>query len=146
MILAQTLDLQFKTIEAEEATEKAHSATREALRLKAHAETAKLESEELRAQAERHAGELEVLDQQNVSRDAGMKALLASMKGQKELAAQKANLLTQFESGYPRVEALTNEIAELDRSIADALGTGQADLRRNLMQAQQREQALQAQI
>ena len=32
----------------------------------------------------------EVLDQQNVSRDAGMKALLASMKGQKELAAQKA--------------------------------------------------------
>ena len=44
-------------------------------------------------------------------------ALVSLRTRRAELAAQRAQLLTQFEEGYPAVEALTSQIASLDQAI-----------------------------
>jgi succinoglycan biosynthesis transport protein ExoP len=59
-----------------------------------------------------------------------------------EMAAERARLLTQFEPQYPPAQALANQIADLDRSIAREEGRVSGMLRTAYESATQREQTL----
>ena len=59
-----------------------------------------------------------------------------------EVAAEHARLLTQFESGYPPVQALASQLQQLDRSIAAEEGRVMTGLRSQVTQAAAREQEL----
>lgn len=59
-----------------------------------------------------------------------------------EVAAEHARLLTQFESGYPPVQALASQLQQIDRSIAAEEGRVTSSLRSQVRQATAREQEL----
>jgi succinoglycan biosynthesis transport protein ExoP len=63
-----------------------------------------------------------------------------------ELASEQARLLTQFEPNYPPAQALANQIAEIDRSIAREEGRVRNTLREVYQSAAARETALRAQV
>ena len=59
-----------------------------------------------------------------------------------DIAAEHARLLTQFESGYPPVQALASQLQQIDRSIAAEEGRIMAGLRGQVTQAAAREREL----
>jgi succinoglycan biosynthesis transport protein ExoP len=63
-----------------------------------------------------------------------------------EMAAERARLLTQFEPQYPPAQALSNQIQDLDRSIAREEGRVSGTLRSAFQSAAQREQALRTRV
>jgi hypothetical protein len=94
------------------------SAKREALQKKLEARKAAVREKEKQKLASSAGGEqaVAVLEAQNISRDAGMKAMLASMKGKKELAAQQA----AHEEELARLQAAQErERAEQEKKIAE---------------------------
>src|SRR5690606_7541949 len=77
-------------------------------------------ADRIAAESALQAGEAAVDEQATAT----MRALRA------ETAAERAKLLTRFESDYPPVMELTNQLEELDREIANAERRTQQDLRR----------------
>jgi uncharacterized protein involved in exopolysaccharide biosynthesis len=63
-----------------------------------------------------------------------------------ELAAERAQLLSQFEEGYPTVQALTSQIASLDQAIATEEQRASGVKTDAYRAAVQRERVLQAQV
>ena len=73
-------------------------------------------------------------------------ALVSLRTRRAELAAQRAQLLTQFEEGYPAVEALTSQIASLDQAIAQEEARAGLVKTEAYRSALQREQVLESQV
>ena len=63
-----------------------------------------------------------------------------------EIAAERAKMLTRFESDYPPVMELSNQLAELDREIGAGEGRLRGDLQRAYQAAANRERGLQTQV
>ena len=63
-----------------------------------------------------------------------------------EMAAERARMLTQFEPQYPPAQALSNQIQDLDRSIAREEGRVNGMIRSAYASAVQREQALHSRV
>jgi capsular exopolysaccharide synthesis family protein len=63
-----------------------------------------------------------------------------------ELDAERARLLTQFEPQYPPVQALANQISELDRSISREEGRVGSTLQATYQAAMVRENALRSRV
>src|SRR5690606_24865599 len=71
----------------------------------------------------------------------------ASMRARRaEIAAERARMLTRFESDYPPVVELTNQLEALDREITGSEGRSRSDLQRAYQAATDRERSLQAQV
>lgn len=66
----------------------------------------------------------------------------ALLQRRAEAAAERARLMTQFESGYPPVQALTSQLQQLDQSIASEQARIMSGLRSQVRQAAAREQEL----
>src|SRR5690606_3299597 len=72
---------------------------------------------------------------------------IASMRARRaEIAAERARMLTRFESNYPPVLELTNQLEALDREIAASESRSRNDLQRAYEAAVSREQELQEQV
>ena len=98
------------------------------------------------ARADRIAAEA-ALARSGGARDSLNNAAINAMRQNRaEIASQRANLLTQFEPGYPAVEALTSQLAELDRSIAAEESRVRGTSRASYEEALQRENQLQATV
>lgn len=63
-----------------------------------------------------------------------------------EAAAELARLLTQFEEGYPPVQALRAQVSELDRSIAREIGRIRSSAETNFREATARETQLKGRV
>lgn len=89
---ALTAEYQEDTKKARADLDAKRSAKRDALQKKLEAKKAAMREKEKQKLGTSSGGEqaVAVLESQNASRDAGMKAMLSSMKGKKELAAQQA--------------------------------------------------------
>jgi capsular exopolysaccharide synthesis family protein len=63
-----------------------------------------------------------------------------------ELAAERANLLAKFQPAYPPVQALTSQLQELDKTIAQEEKRVNSALSKEYQDAIEREQALKANV
>lgn len=76
----------------------------------------------------------------------GNSAINSLRQRRAELAAEYNRLMTQFEPAYPAAQAISAQLSELDRSIANEEGRVSASLLADYRQAQEQEQALQAKV
>ena len=82
-----------------------------------------------------------------IAGDGPSRATLATLRQSRAvIAADRARLLAQFEEGYPEVESLTSQLAEIDRAIAREEQRGRADSSEVFQEAVKREQALRQQV
>src|SRR5690606_13800623 len=93
-------------------------------------------AERISAESALRAGDTKIDDQATAS----MRARRA------EIAAERARMLTRFESDYPPVVELTNQLEALDREITGSEGRSRSDLQRAYQAATDRERSLQAQV
>jgi len=99
-----------------------------------------------RAKADRIAAE-SALRQSNGAREALTNPTINGLRQRRALiAAEREKLLTTFEPQYPAVEALTSELAALDRSIQTEEGRFRSFAQSNYNEALQREQALASEV
>lgn len=104
-----------------------------------------LNNELVRARAERIDAQSR-LGGQN-TRDQAISSTLGQLRQQRaQVAADRARLLSQFESGYPQVEALTAQLANIDQSIDREQGRVGSEAQENYREALARENALSAQV
>ena len=96
-----------------------------------------------RIQAEANAAGSSSAAQSRVLSDGALTALRQSRA---ELAGQRARLLTQFQEDYPQVQAVTNQIAELDRQLASQSSAVRNSVSADYRSAVQRESALEARV
>eukprot|EP01043_Picozoa_sp_COSAG02_P033672 COSAG02_NODE_2311_length_9167_cov_20.835024_4_plen_1253_part_00 len=116
--VALAAEYQEETKKARADLDAKRSAKRDALTKKLEAKKAAVREKEKHKLASSGGGEqaVAVLEAQNISRDAGMKAMLASMKGKKELAAQQA----AHKQELARLKAAQEqERAEQEQKIAE---------------------------
>ncbi|MDH4743000.1 polysaccharide biosynthesis tyrosine autokinase [Sphingomonas sp. CBMAI 2297] len=71
-------------------------------------------------------------------------ALVALRSRRAEVAAERSKLLAQFEPGYPQVQALTSQLASLDREIEAERGRTSTGVNREYDEAVSRETRLRA--
>ena len=75
--------------------------------------------------------------------DSGMGSLMGSLRAKKaELDTQRAQLTTQFGSGYPKVVEIDNQIKQIDKEIVTERARLQDQLRDEYLAALQRENLL----
>jgi polysaccharide biosynthesis transport protein len=75
--------------------------------------------------------------------DSGMGSLMGSLRSKKaELDTQRAQLTTQFGSGYPKVVEIDNQIKQIDKEIVTERARLQDQLRDEYLAALQRENLL----
>ena len=94
------------------------------------------QTERIEAQSALRAGASSVAD--------GVNANLRSQRAQ--VAAERADLLTRFESGHPQVVALTDQLAELDRQLGEAQAEKRQELQRSYNAAIDQERRLASQV
>ena len=81
------------------------------------------------------------------SENQAINATIANLRQERaRIASERAQLLSQFEEGYPAVQALTSRLEQMDRSIASEQGRAASDARENYNEALAREQRLEQQV
>ena len=98
------------------------------------------------ARAERIAAQSELAQANGAQQTLNNTAINGLRQRRAEVAAERARLLATFEPGYPQVEALTSQLAELDRSIATEESRVRNSGQRAYNAALQRERQLEAEV